>query len=115
MRFATERDVIDFYGELPEQTLRAVVLVLNNAPVALIGMARQDTYAQFFSEYRPEYRPHLKSMTTLRAIKSAMSIVKESRLPVFAVAESTEPDAVRLLTRLGFAPFGDRNVFRWHS
>lgn len=111
-RFATAADIQSYYGSRPHPTMRAVVLTLNDEPVAVIGVARHESYAQFFSEYRPEFRPHLRSVPTLRAIKRAMSIVKESRLTVYAIAEEEEPDSVRILGRLGFVQYRE-NVFRW--
>lgn len=111
-RFASERDLIEYYSERPKQTLRAVVLTLNDQPAAVIGVARQNDCGQFFSEYKSQFRPHLKSMATLRALKQAMQIVKESKLPVYAMAEEQEPDAVRILARLGFIRENE-NVFRW--
>ena len=112
-RYATAADIDRYYGDQPPpQTLRAVVLTLNDTPAAVIGVARQDQCSQLFSEYKPEFRPHLKSMSTLRALKRVMQIVKESKLPVYALAEEQEPDSARILARLGFVPENE-NVFRW--
>jgi hypothetical protein len=111
-RCASAADIDCYYGERPRQTLRAVVLTLNGAPNAVIGIARQSGYAQLFSEYKPEFRPHLRSMSTLRALKHVMAMIEESKLPVYAIAEDKELDSVRILTRLGFVPEKE-NVFRW--
>lgn len=111
-RYATAADIERYYGGPQPMTLRAVVLTLNDEPAAVIGVARHECYAQFFSEYRPEFLSHLKSMSTLRALKRVMSIVEETKLPVYAIAEEEEPDSVRILSRLGFVPF-EENVFRW--
>lgn len=113
-RFATANDIERYYGTCPYQTLRAVVLLLNDEPAAVIGVARDEDHAQFFGDYRDTFVPHMKSMTTLRAIKRAMRIVAESHLPVFALADEEEPDSERLLTRLGFAPVPDRHrLYQW--
>lgn len=111
-RFATQADIDQYYDTQPYPTMRAVVLTLNDRPAAVLGVARHESYAQFFSEYRPEFRPYLKSISTLRAVKQVMTMVCQSKLPVFAIAEDEEPDAVRILTRLGFVAF-EGNVFRW--
>jgi hypothetical protein len=111
-RFATQADIDQYYGTQPYPTMRAVVLTLNDRPAAVLGVARHESYAQFFSEYRPEYRPYLRSIVTLRAIKQVMSMVSQSTLPVYAMAEEEEPDSVRILTRLGFVAF-EGNLFRW--
>lgn len=111
-RLASAADLDAYYGERPRQTLNAVVLTLNDAPAAVIGVARQSGYAQLFSQYKPEFRPHLKSISTVRALKRVMRIVEESKLPVYAIAEKEEPESTRILTRLGFVP-DNENVFRW--
>jgi hypothetical protein len=89
-------------------------MTIDGEPSAIIGLARWAGYAQFFSEYREPYRRHLKSMVTLRALKLAMQMVEETPLPVYAVAEETEADSVRVLTRLGFVPVTE-NVYQWRS
>lgn len=111
-RFASSEDIDRYYGARPGQTLQAVVILMGDQPVAVIGVARQIDHAQFFSEYRETYRPHLNSMVTLRALKQAMLIVSKCLLPVYALAEKTEPDSVRLLGRLGFTHV-EENLYRW--
>lgn len=92
--------------------MRAIVLTIDGELAALIGIARHPEYAQLFSEYRDSWIPHMKSMTTLRAIKLAVIMVRESRLPVFALADEAESDSGRILTRMGFVHVNDR-LFRW--
>jgi hypothetical protein len=111
-RFATAADISRYYEGQPHPTLRAVVLTLNDEPAAVIGLATEGLHAKFFSEYRPEFRPYLKSMTCLRALKQAMTFVSASRLQVLAVPEETEPDSHRILTRLGFVQ-EDEETYRW--
>lgn len=113
-RYATAADIERYYPEPIYPTMRAVALTLDGEPAAIIGLARWATFAQFFSEYREEYRAHLKSMTTLRALKLAMRMVEETPLPVYAAAEENEPDSGRVLTRLGFVPVSE-NVYQWRS
>lgn len=111
-RYATAADIEQFYGHPQPMTLRAVVVTLNDELAGVIGVSRHESYAQLFSEFRPGFRPHLKSLRTMRALKRVMSIVEESKLPVYAIAEEGEPDSVRLLSRLGFIAFQD-NVYQW--
>jgi hypothetical protein len=63
-----------------------------------------------FSEYRPEFEPHLRSMTVLRAIKAAQRMFSESPRPVIAVKGSDSG----ILERVGFVPMTDE-VFQWHG
>jgi hypothetical protein len=99
---ATAADITAFYGESQRMTIKALVVTLDGEQAGLIGLASQGRCARFFSEFRPELREHLKSMTCLRTIKAAMEFVKASRLPVYALAQCDENEARKILTRLGF-------------
>lgn len=92
--------------------MRAIVLTVDGELAALIGIARHSEYAQLFSEYRDNWVPHMKSMTTLRALKQAVTMIKESRLPVYAEADECEPESEHIITRMGFVHVNDR-LFRW--
>jgi hypothetical protein len=107
-RFATAADLTRFYGELPRQTIRAVVVLLNGEPAGVIGLARDGGCAKFFSEYRPEIEPHLRRFEILRAIKLAMTLVKSSSTEVYAVRE----EGTNVLLRLGFEHVED-DIYRW--
>lgn len=113
-RYATAADIARYYEGRPHPTLRAVVLTLDDEPAAIVGVANEGGYGKLFSEYKPEFAPHLKSMATLRAIKLAMSLVASSRLPVVAVRDEDEPDSDRVLKRLGFVN-EEEDVYRWVS
>lgn len=97
-RFATAADLDKFYDERPEQTVRAIVIEMDDEPVAIIGIARHRDRFQAFSEYKPALEPHLKSMPVLRAIKAGQQLIKEAPLPVIAIEEG-KPG---FLSRLGF-------------
>lgn len=109
-RFATAADLTRFYGELPRQTIRAVVVLLNGEPAGVIGLARDGGCAKFFSEYRPEVEPHLRRFEVLRAIKLAMSLVESSTTEVYAVRE----EGTDVLPRLGFVHVED-DIYKWPS
>lgn len=94
--------------------MRAVTITGDGEPLALIGVARWQDHARYFSEMKPELEPHLRHMTVLRAIKKSIKLVAESALPVLAIAEDERSPI--LLTRLGFEPIDENNeVFRWPS
>jgi hypothetical protein len=113
-RFATAEDIDRYYGSRPEQTVQAMVIQLDGQVVGLIGVARHMDHARFFSEFRAELRPHLRALPVMRAIKRVQGIVRGSRLPVYAIAEETEVDAARILTRLGFVHHQE-NIYTWAS
>lgn len=107
-RFATETDLRRFYGELPRQTIRAVVVLLNNEPAAVIGLARDAGVAKLFSEHKPEMQQHLRRFEVLRAIVLAMSLVRSSRSDVYAVRE----EGTDVLLRLGFEHV-EGDIYKW--
>lgn len=98
-RYATAADVDRYYGERPRQTMRAIVVLLDDEPVGIVGLANEGDRLVAFSEYKPELEPHLKSMTVLRVVKAAQKMILTASLPVI-VCETTNP---KLLERLGFA------------
>jgi hypothetical protein len=97
-RFATAADIDRYYGERPAETLQAIVILMDEEPVAIIGLAREGDRYRAFSEYRPELEPHLRTMPVLRAIKAGQKMVNDAPLPVVALADG-KPG---FLARLGF-------------
>ena len=97
-RFATAADIDTYYGERPEVTVRAVVALLDGVPMAIAGLELRGDRAIAFSEFKPEFEPHLKDITVLRAVKAAQRMFRESRLPVIVCTTSNPP----LMERLGF-------------
>lgn len=97
-RFATAADIDGFYGERPAPTMRAIAILMDDAPVAIIGLAQHRDRYQAFSEYKPALEPHLRSMAVLRAIKAAQSMIASAVMPVVAFCKD-KPD---LIERLGF-------------
>lgn len=117
IKHATAADVDAFYGSRPHQTVRALVACLDEKPVGIIGLARENGCSKIFSEYSPELKDKLKCMAILRAIKTVLGWARYSSLPVIAVAQPEESDSPRVLERLGFSfygpgPMGD--VYLWH-
>jgi hypothetical protein len=97
-RYATAADVDRYYDERPEQTIRAIVILLNDEPVGIVGLAYEGDRYTLFSEYKPALEPHLKSMTVLRAVHAAHRMVRAANLPVLVVNTSNPA----LLERMGF-------------
>lgn len=97
-RFAASADVEKYYGELPPQTIRAVVVTLNEEPVGIAGLSYDGDRYTAFSEFKPELEPHLKSMPVLRAVKAVERMIHEANLPVIVINTTNPP----LLERLGF-------------
>jgi hypothetical protein len=108
-RFATVADLARFYGRPPAETIRAVVVLKGDEPIAVIGLANRPNCATLFSDYTPEAYERRHSMTVLRAIYKAMQMVKQSKRPVYAVRQ----EGTDLLVRLGFQKI-DEEVYQWH-
>lgn len=109
-RFATADDLIRFYGERPAQTMRAIVVLKDETPVVVMGIAHRKDCATLFSDYTPKAYELRHSMTILRAVKKVMRIVQESKRTVYAVRE----EGTDLLVRLGFEHVSDE-VYKWRS
>lgn len=107
---ATARDIDRYYGERPAPTMKAIAIKRGDQPVAIIGMIMDGQRMRAFSEYVPEFEPHLRSMTVLRAIKAAQKMFKESRRQVIAVKGSD----TMILERVGFVPVTDE-VYTWRG
>lgn len=107
--YATGTEVDLLYRRRPAETLRAIVIRLDDEPVAILGLAREPDRQRAFSEYLPALAPYLKSMPVLRAIMALMQWVKDSKVPVYAISEGTG-----VLERLGFQRLGGE-VFVWRG
>jgi len=80
--------------------MRAIVAYLDHQPAGIVGVVREQGYGKFFCDFKPELQPHLRSITIMRAVKTALRFADQYRGPVIAIAETGE--SCRLLHRLGF-------------
>lgn len=99
-RAATAEDIETFYGGPPAGTLRATVAIMDGKPVGVIGVTREAHYGKFFCDFSEELKPHLRSMTIMRAIKGALAYCDDYRGPVLGYAQHAE--GCRIMHRLGF-------------
>lgn len=106
-RTATAKDVEAYYGGPVPVTIRAMVVCVDEEPKAIVGISRWPDHARYFSEYKPEFEPYMKTMPVLRAIKKSMQWVEKSPMLVLAVADNPP-----LLERLGFAHLHE-DVYVW--
>lgn len=98
-RLATEQDIRSFYGCVPF-TMKAVAILVDGACLCLITLLYYRGKKWMCADYTPAFEPCLKRFVVLRAAKLAMSLVKEERGPVYALADNKP-----LLERLGFVPY----------
>lgn len=107
---ATASDIDAFYGERPCQTMKAIVIRRGCHPVGIIGMVLDKHVMRAFSEYVPEFEPHLRSMAVLRAIKAAQQMFSATTWPVIAMRGSD----CEILKRVGFE-LVEGDVYRWRG
>ncbi len=68
--------------------------------MGIIGITKGCDYGTFFSDFTAELKPHLRSVTIMRAIKESLAYCKQYQGPVLALAEDAE--GCRIMHRLGF-------------
>lgn len=107
---ATASDIDRYYGERPGPTMKAIAIKRGGQPLAIIGMFIDGQRMRAFSEYVPEFEPHLRSITVMRAIKAAQKMFKECRRPVIAIKGSD----TMILERVGFVAVTDE-VYTWRG
>lgn len=99
-RFATAADIIEYYGSPIPGTVRAFVILLDGKPAGFIGLVREGGIGKFFTEYKPELQPYLKSITIMRSLRRALDWCRDYRGPVVAIATTAE--SCYTMNRLGF-------------
>lgn len=99
-RIATADDIEAFYGDQSRGTMRAVCVTLDGVVAGVAGVVREREFGKFFVEYSDDLRPHLRSVTVMRALKRSIDFVERYRGPVLAVAAHGE--GAYMLMRLGF-------------
>jgi hypothetical protein len=115
-RFATAADIIEYYGAPQRGTMRAFVILLDGKPAGFIGLLREGGIGKYFTEYKPELQPYLKSITIMRALCKALDWCRAYRGPVIAIATTAE--SCYTMNRLGFEHM--EGVYygwfdKWHS
>jgi hypothetical protein len=91
-------------------TMRAVAILIDDMPHAIIGVAYGIDCATLFADYTPEMERLKHRMTVLRAIKLAMTLVKSCGRDVYAKRQ----EGTDVVERLGFEHL-ENEVYRWPS
>lgn len=91
-------------------TSRAVVILLNDEPAAMIGLAYGQDCATMFSDMKPQLEPYKRRLPVLRAIKMAMRLADACGRDVYAIRQ----EGTDILPRLGFEHY-DGDIYKWHS
>ncbi len=109
IRSATEADLINYYGENPGFTVRALVADLDGEIIAIGGLAYYPGQMLAFSEMKEPMRKYPK-LIYKSAFKVA-ELIKKYGGSVVAVANCKENNAGKLLKKLGFISVG----MLWHE
>lgn len=112
-RPATADDLERYYGSRPQTTVKALVGLMDGEPAGVIGIAREQWTARFFSDFKPEFEPYLSSIVIMRGIKAGLELVKNYPADVYAVVGHEKGGDI--LQRLGFVPTDRENTFVWEN
>ena len=102
-----------FYGRVPDETTRSVVVCLDGEPVGVVGAAIDGGIAALFSDTKDELLPYLQRFEVRRAVRAGIDMAKATGLPVLAWV-CQEPGA-RLLAREGFTHDNEPGWWRWEA
>jgi hypothetical protein len=97
-------------------TVQAMVVEVGEEILAVIGLVRAHDQVTLFSDYRPEFRPFMRRIATMRALRTVRGWMAARGVPVFAIADPGEPESPSLLERMGFEHFDSGptgEIYRW--
>jgi hypothetical protein len=97
--------VREFYGKPPQFSMRGLVTLLNDKPVALMGVYMFNNQMIAFSEIKDELRPFKKAIA--RGVRLMMYFLHSLDFDIYAVASDKEMTAPKLLRKLGFEKTGE--------
>lgn len=100
---ATQELLRDFYGKSHARTARALVVLEDTKPIAVVGVAIEDSCNVVFSDVIPEVRAHIRDYRR-GVVQCARRVMRLARrgLPIYATADPEVEGSGRLLTHMGF-------------
>ena len=107
---ATSGLLIRFFGHVPQKSVRAIVAMQDDEPIAVSGLYLDRARQVLFSEWRPEILIQKKAI--VRMMRETRRLIQSTTLPVHAVASEDSNDGI-ILRHLGFCE--QEGVFVWHS
>lgn len=109
---ATQADLLEYYGDYPPYTLKALVFYVDGELAGIGGWKIENGSYVVFSEIRENVT--IEKATVFRCARIVMKMVAEQGSPMYAATDNQ-----RLLEKLGFKPFetvsDNREFFVWHS
>lgn len=107
---ATKELLTEYYGEPQDPRVRAFVALLDGKPIGVGGIAYRGQNLEVFSDLQPEMKRY--KLTIYKVARKIRDILREKRLPAFAVANPDEPTADAFLRRIGFEKT-DGGLYLW--
>ena len=98
----------DVKAVFPEQScsFKALACEMDGERVGVIGIALKRPTPCVFCWFDERLRPHLRSMTVMRMVKKLDDWLAGITVPVAAIRDRKERNAVHILKRLGFEFYG---------
>lgn len=103
-RRASATDVAAFYDGPPPARMHAIVAFRGDTPLMIGGVFYAHGVPVVFSTLKPEARKSKKLIA--KGIRILMDFWDEFNMPLYAIANPSEPTAPYLLCKLGFKPTG---------
>lgn len=103
---ATTKNIKEFYGRLPDRSLRGWVLFLDGKAVGACGIMYELDHRLAFSDIGDTLRPYKREIA--KAIRLVEGLCDETKGPVTAYVDEDEPTSKQLLGKLGFIDIGMR-------
>lgn len=104
--YATEADLLEYYGVRPKYSVRALAVKIDDRVVAIAGLAIHEDRMTAFSDMRDELRPY--KLTIMKTAKALMKLIDRHGVNVMAIASEDEPNSLAFLQRIGFKHCGER-------
>lgn len=106
-RIATEKDVVDYWGAPSPYTIKAVAFFLDDVVSGLAGWKFENGRFVIFSDIGKDV--DVPRQTIWRCAKVVMSLIREKKTPMYAVAHNKD-----FCEKLGFKHL-DGETYTWQS
>lgn len=103
-----------FYGKLPSQSTRALVLKEGEKLLVVAGLYTKECGQVLFGDFSPEMDRTKYKREFVLCMRRLLSMAKQNGLPVYSKAKPTVDGSDRLLIHFGFKPVTDE-VYLWRK
>lgn len=100
-----------FYGQAPTRSVRALVGLAEGEPVVVGGLYWESERSVLFANIAPVVREKFV-LSGVKFAKALLPMIRESRGPVFALAQENIETSCRFLEWMGFKQVNGR-IYAW--